>query len=383
MNKKILYVLAFLIKGWEVSLLLVLPILQTRGKINLFELGLLAATFSAFQIITSLISGNLAEKFTSKLVMTVSIFSYGLVWLVLALSQNLPLLFLVCCLGGIANGLFIPLANSQIAKISDKNRAKEMGDFSAFSDIGRVVLVGVASFLIGKLNLSVASLIFTGMAFVATIIFTKVTILNTSGKSELENLESVRLHHLLKIKSFIFAVMIGIFDVFSSASLFIFIPLLLLPKGIQISSVGLLSALFFAGYLVGRVFLGRLADKYGADKVLVVAELLMAGFIICLILVNNFILISSILFLLGIFTRGTSPVIRAMMADSVSEKHKFDKAFSIHSFALGISNATSRSVYGFSAGIFGIASVFYISAAVAVATLIPICLYKNSKKSVQ
>lgn len=379
MNKKILYVLAFLIKGWEVSLLLVLPILQTRGKINLFELGLLAATFSVIQIFTSLFSGSLAEKFTNKLVLTVAIFSYGLAWFVLAMSQNLGLLFVVCCLGGVANGLFIPLANSQIAKISDKNRAKEMGDFSAFSDIGRVVLVGVTAFLIDKLNLPATSLIFAGMALVATIIFTKVTLINTAGKSELENLETVRLHHLLKIKRFIYAVLTGIFDVFASASLFIFIPLLLLPKGIQISSVGLLSGLFFAGYLVGRVFLGRLADKYGPDKVLVVAELLMAIFIIGLIFVNNFILISAILFTLGIFTRGTSPVIRAMMADSVGEKHKFDKAFSIHSFALNISNVASRSVYGFSAGIFGISSVFYISAAVAVATLIPIYLFKKSK----
>lgn len=382
MNKKILYLLGFLIKGWEVSLLLVLPILQTLGKINLFEVGILAATFSVFQIITSLFSGILAEKFTNKLVMTAAIFSYGLAWFVLSISPSLEFLFMVSCLGGVANGLFIPLANSQIAKISDKGRAKELGDFSAFSDIGRVVLVGITSFFIDKLSLSATSIIFAGLAVISVILFSRVSLLNPEIKSEFKSLETVKLHHLLKIKQFVFAVLTGIFDVFASASLFIFIPLLLLPKGIQVSSVGLLSGLFFAGYMIGRVFLGRLADKYGADKVLVAAELLMAGFIICLVFINDFILISAILFFLGIFTRGTSPVIRAMMADSVGEKHKFDKAFSIHSFALNISNVASRSIYGFSAGIFGISSVFYLSAFVAVVTLVPIYLYKKNSKNV-
>lgn len=57
MRKAVLYSLGFLIKGWEVSLLLILPILQTQGKINIYTLGILAATFSAFQIVASLSAG--------------------------------------------------------------------------------------------------------------------------------------------------------------------------------------------------------------------------------------------------------------------------------------------------------------------------------------
>lgn len=380
MNKKILYLLAFLIKGWEVSLLLVLPILQTQGRINLFELGILAATFSIFQIIASLFSGNFAEKFSNKRVMTTAIFFYGLAWLVLSTPTSFISLLVVCCLGGIATGLFIPLANSQIAKISNKNRAKEFGDFSAFSDIGRVVLVGITTFLIGNVSLFATSLVFAVLGIISTAILAKVTILNFKEEDSLKNLQAIRLHHLLKIKRFIFAVLTGMFDVFASASLFIFIPLLLIPKGIDISSVGFLSALFFAGYLFGRVLLGRMADKYGAVNILVIAQILMAVLIVCLIFLNNLILVSTTLFVLGVFTRGTSPVIRAMMANAVSEKHKFDKAFSIHSFSLNTSNVASRSVYGFSAGIFGISSAFYLSALVALTTLIPLYLYQRSKE---
>jgi len=70
-----------------------------------------------------------------------------------------------------------------------------------------------------------------------------------------------------------------------------------------------------------------------------------------------------------------------MMADSVKDKQKFDKAFSFYSFSLGTSNALSRTIYGFIAGVLGISSVFYLSAFVALLTLIPIYLYRSSKNA--
>lgn len=382
MNKKILYLLAFLIKGWEVSLLLVLPILNALGRISLFELGLFAASFSLFQIITSFFAGNLAEKFTSKKVIIASVFFYGLSWLLISTLDNIFFaktffLLIAYSLGGAGVGCFIPLANSQIAKLSNA-RAKEMGDFSAFTDLGRVVFSSLTAFLIAGISLFATSLMFASMAVISAFFLINLTISNT--KTDLAmSLQRVKIADLIKIKKFVFAVLTGVFDVFASASLFIFIPLLLIPKGVDISSVGILTALFFAGYLAGRVFLTRLADKYGAVKILVISQISMAAFIVSLIFLNNFYAISLVLFLLGIFTRGTSPVIRAIMAQSVGQKEKFDKAFSFHSFSLGTANAASRTVYGSLAGILGITSVFYVSAAVAVMTLIPLYFYKNSK----
>lgn len=377
MNKKSLYLLAFLIKGWESSLLLVLPIIQIQGKITVFELGIAAATFSAFQILTALFAGNLAEKVGNKKMLTFSIAFYAIAWLMLSLPINIFILLIACSLGGVGLGIFIPLANSQIAKIAGNKMAQELGDFSAFSDVGRVVLVSVTTFLIGSYSLSVTSYIFVLLAIIATILMLRIKIANI--KSVKQNIVPIKFHQILKIKRFIFAEITGVFDVFASSSLFIFIPLLLIPKGIQISAVGFLTALFFGGYMIGRMLLGRLADKYGSVKTLIVSEIFMASLIILLIFIDNFIMVASVLFMLGVFTRGTGPVIRAMMVKSVEDKEKYDKAFSLHSFTLNLSNVASRSVYGFLAGTFGIASVFYLSAAVALSVLGPLYLYRRSK----
>lgn len=381
MKKKILYPLSFLIKGWEVSLLLVLPILQSQGKISIFGVGIFASVFTVFQIFSSFLSGSLAEKFSRKAVMTAALFFYGLCWLLLLVPLNNFLLFTLYALGGMGTGSFIPLANSQIARISEKNRAKEMGDFSAFTDIGRIVLSWLTTFIIGTFGITLTGLVFGVLGIVSAAVLFGAKITHDLEKNTMPI--SVKLMDLLGIKRFIFAVLTGVFDVFASSSLFIFIPLLLIPKGIDISSIGFFTALFFAGYLAGRVFLGRLADKFGAVKILAFSQIFMAFLIISLLLTANFIAVGIILFSLGVFTRGTSPVIRAMMADSVKDADKFDKAFSLHSFTLSTSQVASRSAFGFLAGAFGIMSVFALSALAALGTLLPLYLYSKDKQSLR
>jgi MFS transporter, DHA1 family, multidrug resistance protein len=377
MSRMIIYILAFLIKGWEVVILLLLPFFQTQNLINIFQVGILGAIFSASQILSPLLSGHYSEKIGNKTVILISVFFYILAWLTLFFPVSFFSLILICILGGVAGGLFMPLANSAVAKLSDKNRAKELGDFSAFTDLGRVILIPLSTFIIASFSFSSLSLLYTFSSIILFILLalrwktTNSTSLNT-------NVPSVKNRELLKNKGYILTILIGISDAFASASLFIFIPLLLLPKGISIEVTGLLSSLFFVGYLFGRVILGRLADKYGGAKILLISEVFMALLTLILIFVNDFILVALILFSLGIFTRGTSPITRSLVADSVSDPHKFDKAYGLYSFSVHTSNVTSRTIYGFLAGFLGISSVFYLSATIALLTVIPI--FKYSKR---
>ena len=97
--------------------------------------------------------------------------------------------------------------------------------------------------------------------------------------------------------------------------------------------------IFFTGYMSGRLVLGRLADRHGAPNTLMVAQLTMAALLLMLVWASGTITTVLLLFLLGIFTRGTSPIIRAMVADSLNEKTSFHDAFSAYSFASRSSSA--------------------------------------------
>lgn len=381
MKKKVLYLLAFLIKGWEVSLLLVLPFIQTQGKINLFQLGILAAIFSIFQIMSSLFAGHFSHTFGSKNIMIASIGFYVLAWFGIVLNVEFYFLTLIFSLGGLGSGLFVPLANSAIAQMADKNIGKEMGDYSAFTDLGRVLLTGMTAVLTSKLG--TASLLSYGLlALFSLALLIKIKTFDISIVNAAAKIESIKLSHLLKIKNYVLSIFTGIGDSFASSSLFIFIPLLLVPKGIALDSVGLLSALFFLGYAIGRMLLGRLADQYGSITILIISEVLMTVLIILLVFVNNLFLVSITLFLLGIVTRGTSPIIRGMVAKSIYQKERFDKAYSLYSFSVNSSVVISRSIYGFLAATLGIASVFYFSGFVALLTIAPLSLFHKSSSKI-
>jgi MFS family permease len=104
-----------------------------------------------------------------------------------------------------------------------------------------------------------------------------------------------------------------------------------------------------------------------------------AVLIILLTLASGTATIVALLFVLGIFTRGTSPIIRAMVADSMHEKVSFHDAFSAYSFASRGSSALCRPIYGYlTTTHFGIAAVFYASSAMSLLTLYPAAKYRGS-----
>ena len=185
----------------------------------------------------------------------------------------------------------------------------------------------------------------------------------------------ILLHALLNLQNFRYATLAGIADSFSSASLYIFIPFLLTAKGISLANTLYFNVIFFSGYMAGRLFLGRTSDRFGASRTLIVSEALMAALILILTVASGIAATVFLLFLLGIFTRGTSPIIRAMVADSLSEQSSFHDAFSAYSFASRGSSAVCRPIYGYLATCSGIASVFYMASAVSLLTLYPAARY--------
>jgi MFS family permease len=185
----------------------------------------------------------------------------------------------------------------------------------------------------------------------------------------------VRLRELLNNSRFCQATLAGIADSFSSSSLYIFIPFLLMPKGISLANTGYFNMIFFAGYMSGRLVLGRLADKYGPPAILIISEGFMALLIVALILITGKAAIVLLIFVLGIFTRGTSPIIRAMIADSLEARISFHDAFSAYSFATRSSTAVCRPIYGYLASFAGISCVFYTAAAVATLAIYPASRY--------
>jgi predicted MFS family arabinose efflux permease len=368
----------FLSKGWEVSILGMLAFLQHEYHLTFYMVGILSTVFIVSQISVSFFAGRIAHAVHSRNVIFLSMAASAVSWLVLFFSGNVEVLYRAYAFGGISSGLFEPIGNSLVAKISNaKNRGTAIGNFAAYGDMGRIAVVAAATALAGTLGVNGASGVMFASALGA-LCLAGIYIPRASGADDAETREiPVHLADLRKNRKFCLATAAGIADSFSSASLYIWIPFLLIAKGIALANTLYFNVIFFAGYMAGRLLLGRLADRHGAPQVLMASKLGMSVLIVLLTLLGGRWEMVALLFFLGVFTRGSSPIIRAMVADSIDERVSFHNAFSAYSSASRGATALCRPVCGFLASCAGIGSVFYMAAAVSLCTLYPAAKYKN------
>ena len=226
--------------------------------------GILSTVFIASQIAMSLFAGKIAHLMRSGNVVLLAIAASGLSWLTLFLTHHPGLLYLAYTLAGISSGLFEPIGNSLVARRSSaKSRGAAIGNFAAYGDMGRIAMVAATTALAGWLGANNASAILLATAVCAFLI-ASVFLVKSAGP---ENGEAhhipIRLTDLRHNHKFGYATLAGIADSFSSASLYIFIPFLLAAKGIGLANTVYFNVIFFAGYMSGRLLLGRLADRYG------------------------------------------------------------------------------------------------------------------------
>ena len=256
------------------------------------------------------------------------------------------------------------------------HRGTAIGNFAAFGDMGRIAVVAAATALAGWLGVNDTCAVLFGSSLTAFILASIFLARPATDDSDTDEMPA-HVGYLLKNDKFKYATLAGIADSFSSASLYIFIPFLLTSKGIAIANTLYYNVIFFFGYMTGRLVLGRLADRYGAPDILAVSKVIMAALIVLLTLLRQPVAIVFLLFVLGIFTRGTSPIIRAMVADSMHEKLSFHDAFAAYSFVSRGSTAVCRPIYGYLASYAGIAAVFYVASAVSLMTFYPAALYRG------
>lgn len=376
MKKYLLFVMNVLNKGWEVGLLAIFPFIQQKISLSVFEIGWLSTVFIASQVIATLGSGFLSKYFKSVQIIFISFIASAIAWIALSTASSIYWLIITYLFGGISSGLFEPMANSLIAQLAnDKSRGKEIANFGIFGDIGRIGLVAVLTLIIPIASLSTTAI---GAGIVSFMVSLSFYVLTKNVVSTIKKTKSIS-KVTIQNRPFIMTVSSGMLDSFSSSSLYIFLPFMLTQKGINLDSTGWFTTLFFIGYLTGRFVLGRIGDKFGYAKTLIISEILMAVLLILLLISNQLVIIVGILFILGIFTRGTSPVIKAMVANTLPEKEDFDKGYSYYSFSTRCASIVSRPIFGYAGGLLGIGSIFILSSVAALSTVVPAYLYEKYK----
>lgn len=378
-----LYTLHILNDGFHASFLLMLPFIAKDMQLNLTEVGILGTIVNSLGIFLALPAAYMATRVGGMKTLIIALFVYGLGYLATGLAPNYIWLFLTFSLVGIGFGVFHPIGFSLIAKWSQKEtRGRQMGNFTAIGDVGRIGIAAILTFIIVYIGWQNTAILYAAIAIAIAVAFyflfrSKREEFTTKEKS----VQHIKLLDIITHKKFIFASTASFFDSFASSSLFIFLPFLLLMRGVEPALLGSFAAAFFIGNFVGKTSLGRFVDKYGNAKVFIASELLMAFFIILLANSTAFVIIIICSVILGMFTKGTTPVLQTMISEAADHHGNFEKTFGANSFVTSTASALAPVLLGIVSDKFGIIAAFNFMAVVALLAIIPAFAFQLTKKA--
>jgi MFS family permease len=363
--------------GFQASFILLLPFIAKSQHLDLTQVGLLGTILSISSIALALPAGYIAARIGGLKTLVLALFIYGAALLGAGSFGHYGLLIVMFSLGGIGFGVFHPIAFALIAKWSTKEtRGRTIGNFTAIGDVGRIGISAALSFVAVHMGWRTTAVIYAAVVLFVAFGFYRFLIQGSDTIAVKEHKSTpMSLWEIAKNKRFVLAVCAGSLDSFASASLFVFLPFLLLKRGVDPAFLGTFTAAFFFGNFFGKTVLGRFVDKFGGSKVFIASEFLMAVFIFAL--ANStalyFIVICSVV--LGVFTKGTVPVQQTMVTESVEHHGNFEKAFGLGALVTSSAITAAPIILGFTSDRLGIVPAFNIMAIVALVAVIPAVWY--------
>lgn len=381
-----IFALHFFNDGFLASIVLLLPFIAKDLNLNLTQVGFLSAIFSLSGILLSLPIGYISSRIGAIKILTLALIFYGLGFLFTSLSHSYFFLIFAFSVASLSFGIFHPLSFSLVTRLSEKEtRGRVMGDFMATGEFGRICLSGFLSFIAFSIGWRQTSLIYVVISAFLLLIFLFFHFnnkqKNINEENKIKDRKQVNFVEIIKNKSFILVLSVNFFDNLASSPLFIFLPFLLLSKGISPSILGAFTSAFFFGNLIGKMGLGRLTDKFKAAKVFIVAELFMVIFIILLAYSNSIFFIILFSIVLGSLTMGTSPIRTTMVTETNEHHGSYEKVFGISSFVASLSSALAPIILGRVADLYGIVNSFNLTAIFAFIAVISTYLYGRRKSA--
>ncbi|MBI3366057.1 MFS transporter [Candidatus Roizmanbacteria bacterium] len=378
----LLYILHIFNDGYQAAFLILLPFIAKDLHINLTQVGSLGSVIYIMEMVFSLPAGYLASRFDGLKILTVLMFLFGIGFSGLFFTSSLSTLLFPFLFVGVAYGIFHPIGFSLVAKWAKTHtRGRQLGDFTAIGDIGRITLPAIITYLVVLIGWKSTSLGFGISAFVlffiAFMLYHSHKKIQTKVKEEHEH---ISIFQLLKNGRYMLAVIASMLDSMSSSSLFIFLPFLLLQKGIASSILGSFAAAYFVGNFLGKSVIGRLVDRFGNARVFISAEILMAVFIVFLTITKSPVFIVIFSLMVGALTKGTVPARTSMGIDALEGHKRFEKAIGLSAFFITAGGSLAPLIYGRIADIWGINATFYTSACIALLAIIPAIVFSLVKK---
>lgn len=147
----------------------ILPFLIQKLGASGFDLGVLASTYAAMQLVCAPVWGTLSDRIGRKPVMLIGIFGYAVAMFIFGISTRFWMLFLARTASGVLSSAAMPTAMAYLTdNLPEKKRSGAMGQLGAAVGLG-VVLGPMLGGLLSTDSLSLPFFIGSGLALLALL----------------------------------------------------------------------------------------------------------------------------------------------------------------------------------------------------------------------
>ncbi|MHC2018128.1 MFS transporter [Methylobacterium sp. CM6247] len=262
-------------------------------------------------------------------------------------SGGLVGLCVALALSGAGSSTQHPLASAMIARVYGKGARGPLGTYNFAGDLGKAALPALAGFLLGHADWRFVLWLVAGLgvvvAFGVAILLPREPVPREEPSARTQ--AAVPSDPSTGRTDFGLLVAVGMLDNAARPAFLVYLPFLLQEKGAVLATVGVAFGLTAVGGALGKAIFGRLGERFGVTRCVILSE---AGTAVAILLVIALPLTPALAVLpvLGLMLNGTSSVLYGTVPE-LAPHGRVEHAFAVfYTWTLGGSALATPLLYG-------------------------------------
>ncbi len=335
--------------GYTDLLYVLLPVWQAEFGLDYVALALLRSLYNGALAALQMPASRLARTLGARTVLVLGTLLSAGGYALAGASGGLIGLGLGLLIGGAGSSTQHPLASAVIARAYGSAARGPLGTYNFTGDLGKAAVPPLVGFLLTLWGWRQALWVIAGAGVVVALAVGRLLPCDPDSQSAARSAPA-RPAARTGIGSggrtdFRLLVAIGMLDNAARPAFLIYLPFLMQEKGAALTTVGLALSLVFVGGALGKAVCGRIGERLGVTRTVILTE---SGTALAILAVIALPLAPVLLLLpvLGVMLNGTSSVLYGTVPD-LAPGGQVERAFAVfYTWTLGGSALAAPLVYG-------------------------------------
>ena len=335
--------------GYTDLIYVLLPVWQAEFGLDYVALALLRSLYNGALAALQMPVSRLAQSLGARTVLALGTLLSASGYAVAGASGGLVGLGAGLLLGGAGSSTQHPLASAVIARAYGTSARGPLGTYNFAGDLGKAAVPPLVGFLLTLSGWRHALWVIAGAGVVVALGVGRLLPRDPRSRSVAGDRAGSRTGPVAGAHAgcsgFTLLVAIGILDNAARPAFLLYLPFLLQEKGAALTAVGLALSLVFIGGALGKAVCGRLGERLGVTRTVILTETGTALAILAVIVLP----LAPVLLLLpvlGLMLNGTSSVLYGTVPD-LAPGGRVERAFAVfYTWTLGVSALAAPLLYG-------------------------------------